>query len=85
MKTKQKTVYKTVCQYNAKDIPEADMKMFQEIARDYCKVKNYIYQRYGGIGSLAKIYPGYTVQNEMTGWTQGETWNAFRIFLSGSF
>ncbi|MCI8583117.1 MAG: transposase [Dorea sp.] len=66
MKTKQKTVYKTVCQYNAKDIPEADMKMFQEIARDYCKVKNYIYQRYGGIGSLAKIYPGYTVQNEMT-------------------
>ena len=56
MKTKQKTVYKTVCQYNAEDIPETEMKKLQEIAKDYCK-----------------------------GWTQGETWNAFRIFLSGSF
>lgn len=40
--------------------------MLQAIARDYCTVKNYIYRRYGGAGSLDKLYPGYTVQNEMT-------------------
>lgn len=42
------------------------MKKLQEIAKDYGAVKNYVYQRYGGIKSLPKIYPGYTVQNEMT-------------------
>lgn len=47
-------------------IPEADMRKLQEIAKDYNTVKNYVYQRYGGIRSLPKIYPGYTVQNEMT-------------------
>ena len=42
------------------------MKKFLEIAEDYRKVKNYVYDRYSGIGNLLKIYPGYTVQNEMT-------------------
>lgn len=42
------------------------MKKLVEIAKDYSDVKNYVYQRYGGIKSLQKIYPGYTVQNEMT-------------------
>jgi len=42
------------------------MKKLVEIAKDYSAVKNYVYQRYGGIRSLPKIYPGYTVQNEMT-------------------
>lgn len=42
------------------------MRKLQEIAEDYRTVKNYVYQRYGGIKSLPKIYPGYTVQNEMT-------------------
>jgi len=42
------------------------MRKLQEIAADYDKVKDYVCQRYGGIGSLSKIYPGYTVQNEMT-------------------
>lgn len=42
------------------------MQKLQEIAGDYRRVKNYVYERYGGIGSLSKIYPGYTVQNEMT-------------------
>ena len=42
------------------------MRKLQEIAKDYRAVKNYVYQRYGGIKSLPKIYPGYTVQNEMT-------------------
>lgn len=42
------------------------MEMLQAIACDYCTVKNYIYRRYGGAGSLDKLYPGYAVQNEMT-------------------
>lgn len=63
----QETVFKTVHQYSRDPLPEADMEKLEAIARDYCHVKNYVYQRYGGIGSLPKIYPGYTVQNEMTG------------------
>ena len=43
------------------------MQKLLEIAGDYMKVKNYVYGRFGGIASLSKIYPGYTVQNEMTG------------------
>lgn len=59
-------ICKTVHQYNKKPVSEADMQKLLEIAEDYKKVKNYVYGRYGGIGSLAKLYPGYTVQNEMT-------------------
>ena len=59
-------ICKTVHQYNKAPVPEADMQKLLEIAEDYRKVKNYVYVRYGGIGSLSKIYPGYTVQNEMT-------------------
>ncbi len=60
------TICKTVRQYNKEPISEEDMKKLQEIADDYSKVKNYVYQRYGGIGALSKLYPGYTIQNEMT-------------------
>lgn len=60
------TICKTVHQYNSKPISESDMKKLVEIAKDYSDVKNYVYQRYGGIKGLPKIYPGYTVQNEMT-------------------
>lgn len=60
------TICKTVCQYNKGKISSDDMKKLREIAEDYCKVKNYVYARYGGKGSLAKLYPGYTIQNEMT-------------------
>lgn len=61
------TVCRTVRQYNKDAIPAEDMKKLLEIAEDYNKVKKYVYQRFGGIGSLWKLYPGYTVQNEMTG------------------
>ena len=60
-------VCKTIHQHNRQPIKEADMQRLQEIAEDYRKVKNYVYSRYSGITSLEKIYPGYTVQNEMTG------------------
>ena len=57
---------KTVHQYSKGPVPEEDMQRLLEIAEDYKAVKNYVYTRFGGIKSLAKLYPGYTVQNEMT-------------------
>ena len=59
-------IVKTIHQYNKDPVSEADMQKLLAIAEDYREVKNYVYRRYGGIASLAKIYPGYTVQNEMT-------------------
>lgn len=60
------TIYKTIHQYSSIPVLQENMNKLQEIAADYSRVKNYVYQRYGGIGGLSKIYPGYTVQNEMT-------------------
>ncbi len=60
------TIVKTTCQYNKEPISDGDMKKLGEIAVDCNKVRNYVYQRFGGIGALEKLYPGYTVQNEMT-------------------
>ena len=60
------TVCRTVHQYNSELIADEDMEKLQEIAWDYSKVKNYVYERFGGVGGLSKIYPGYSVQNEMT-------------------
>lgn len=61
------TVCRTVCQYTSRPVPGEDMAKLQEIAQDYSRVKNHVYERFGGLGGLSKIYPGYTVQNEMTG------------------
>lgn len=58
-------ICKTVHQYNQTPISLEDMNKLREIAADYSKVKNCVYTRFGGIGSLSKIYPGYTVQKEM--------------------
>ncbi|MCI8418866.1 MAG: transposase [Lachnospiraceae bacterium] len=60
------TLCKIVRQYNKIPIPPEQMQKLQEIAVDYSYVKNQVYQRYGGVGGLSKLYPGYTVQNEMT-------------------
>lgn len=62
----QNTIYKTIRQYSKKPLLKEDMYKLQDIAKDYGYVKNYVYQRYGGVGSLGKLYPGYTIQNEMT-------------------
>lgn len=59
-------VVKTVHQYNIEPISEEDMRKLLDIAEDCRKVKNYVYNQFGGISSLSKLYPGYTVQNEMT-------------------
>lgn len=63
---KQKSLCKTVHQYNKQPVSKEDMDKLIEIARDYQAVKEYVYRRYGGIKSLDKIYPGYTVQRELT-------------------
>lgn len=63
---RRNTICKIVRQYNKAPIPMEDMRKLQEIGVDYAKVKNYVYQRYSGVRSLSRIYPGYTVQNEMT-------------------
>lgn len=60
------SICKIVCQYNQEPILKEDMDKLQDIARDYGKVKEYVFQRYGGIKGLSKIYPGYTVQKEMS-------------------
>lgn len=60
------TVCKIIRQYNQKPLSLEDMQKLQEIAGDYTRVKNEVYQRYSGTKSLPKLYPGYTVQNEMT-------------------
>lgn len=56
---------KTVHQYNKYPIPQEDMQKLMEIAEDYRAVRNEVYRRYGGIKSLGKLYPGFTVQKEM--------------------
>lgn len=60
------TIYKTVYQHNQNPITQTDMERLKEIATDCRNVKNYVYDRYSGIHSLSKLYPGYTIQNEMT-------------------
>ncbi|MCX4338616.1 MAG: zinc ribbon domain-containing protein [Lachnospiraceae bacterium] len=57
---------KAIHQYSDGKIDQEDMERLLDIARDCMTVRNCVYQKYGGIKSLGKIYPGYTVQNEMT-------------------
>ena len=61
-----RTITKTVRQYSAAPVPPDTMGKLQAVADGYCAVKNYVYQRYGGIRSISKLYPVYTIQNEMT-------------------
>ncbi|MDE7268303.1 MAG: transposase [Lachnospiraceae bacterium] len=57
-------ITKTVWQYS-EPLSEDTMEFLKGIAADYCKVKNYIYKRYSGIGSLDKLTPVYSILNEM--------------------
>lgn len=56
---------KTVKQYS-RPLSADKLNALYAVAKDYMAIKNYVYERYSGIGSLGKIDPGYTVQNEMT-------------------
>jgi len=59
-------ICKAVHQYSGEKISREDMDRLLDIAKDCMAVRNYVYQRYGSVRSVLKIYPGYTVQNEMT-------------------
>lgn len=41
------------------------MEFLYGIAKDYSKVKNYVYGKYSGVKSLNKLIPVYTILNEM--------------------
>lgn len=56
---------KTVKQYS-RPLQADKLNALYAVAKDYMAIKNYVYEHYSGIGSLGKIDPGYTVQNEMT-------------------
>lgn len=58
------TYTKSVRQYSQK-LPADTMEFLRWLAGVYAKVKKTTYERYGGIGSLGKLTPGYTVLNEM--------------------
>ena len=58
------TYTKHVRQYSRK-LPPTTMEFLRWLASSYAKVKKTAYERYGGIGSLGKLTPGYTVLNEM--------------------
>ena len=55
---------KNVRQYSQK-LPPETMSFLHWLVGVYAKVKKTTYERYGGIGSLGKLTPGYTVLNEM--------------------
>jgi len=57
---------KTLRQYSSRTIDAADMERLKAVAVDYRIVRQYVYDRYSGINSVSKLYPGYTIQNEMT-------------------
>lgn len=59
-------ICKAIHQYSSEKVSREDMTRLLDIAHDCMVVRNYVYQRYGGIKSLGKLYPGYTIQNEMT-------------------
>lgn len=64
--TDGKKICKAIHQYSNGKVSGEDMERLLDIAQSCMIVSNYVFQKYGGIKSLDKIYPGYTVQNEMT-------------------
>lgn len=62
----RETLHRTLRQYSSGRVSNKDMEKLLEIGAACQKVKNYVYGRYSGIGSLGRLYPGYDIQNEMT-------------------
>ena len=58
------TYTKNVRQYSKK-LPPETMEFLRWLSATYAKVKKTTYERYGGVGSLNKLTPGYTALNEM--------------------
>lgn len=60
-----KKICKAIHQYSKGKISSENMDILMEIGHGCMVTKNYIYQRYGGIKSLEKLYPGYTIETEV--------------------
>lgn len=60
-----KKICKAIHQYSKGKISNENMNILMEIGHGCMVTKNYIYQRYGGIKSLEKLYPGYTIETEV--------------------
>ena len=58
-------ICKAVHQYSKGKISSEDMDVLMDIGHGCMVVKNYIYQKYGGIRSLSKVYSGYEVDSEV--------------------
>ena len=59
-----KIITKTASLYSG-PLPEETMDFLRGMARDYCKVKNYVYGRYSGIAYANRLTPVYGILNEM--------------------
>lgn len=60
-----KKICKALHQYSKGKISSENMDVLMEIGHGCMVTKNYIYQRYGGVRSLGKLYPGYAVEAEV--------------------
>ena len=58
-------ICKAVHQYSKGKISRENMDVLMEIGHGCMVAKNYIYQKYGGIKSLVKVYSGYEVDSEV--------------------
>ena len=56
---------KSVHQYSKGKISSENMDVLMDIGHGCMVTRNYIYQRYGGIKSLVKVYSGYGVDSEV--------------------
>lgn len=56
---------KAVHQYSKGKVSSENMDALMEIGHGCMVARNYIYQRYGGIKSLVKVYSGYEVDSEV--------------------
>lgn len=58
-------ICKSIHQYSNGKISSENMDVLMEIGHGCMVTRNYIYQRYGGIKSLGKLYSGYTIDAEV--------------------
>lgn len=58
-------ICKSVHQYSKGKIGSENMDVLMDIGHGCMVAKNYIYQRYGGVKSLVKVYSGYEVDTEV--------------------
>lgn len=58
-------ICKAVHQYSKGKLSRENMDVLMEIGHGCMVARNYIYQRYGGIKSLVKVYSGYEVDSEV--------------------